>query len=323
MRIEQLEYLLEISRQNSMKSAAEILHMTPQALSSTIKTLEDELSIKIFHRSNKGISPTEDGKEILQFAELVVDNYYRLLQKMNRGGQLSNTLKGSLMLYVAPVFLESIFPSYITKFKSNYPKVTVEIIQRSTRNICDALSQTIADNTLGAIIVPYNGKDILYDYLPQNYASLSFQILNRNYYCACVPKDSPLARQKTVSIKKLLSSYPLIDYCAGNAGTAPLVPLLKAYAPKFQTSLVLSSIAVWAEAIQNHMGIGFINTLFTKPDSIIANQLENLALLQLKEPLVTFNCFVHTKTPSPAVSIFLKQFPAYLPQKTDPEFLIH
>lgn len=138
-----------------------------------------------------------------------------------------------------------------------------------------------------------------------------------------LPKDSPLARQKTVSIKKLLSSYPLIDYCAGNAGTAPLVPLLKAYAPKFQTSLVLSSIAVWAEAIQNHMGIGFINTLFTKPDSIIANQLENLALLQLKEPLVTFNCFVHTKTPSPAVSIFLKQFPAYLPQKTDPEFLIH
>ena len=251
MRIEQLEYLLEISRQNSMKSAAEILHMTPQALSSTIKTLEDELSIKIFHRSNKGISLTEDGKEITQFAELVVDNYYRFLQKINRGSQLSSTLKGSLVLYVAPVFLESIFPSYITKFKNNYPKVTIEIIQRSTRNICDALSQTITDNMLGAIIVPYNGKEILYDYLPKNYTDLSFQILNRNYYYACVPKDLPLARQKTVSIKKLLSSYPIVDYCAGNAGTAPLVPLLKAYMPEFQTSLVLSSITVWAEAIQN------------------------------------------------------------------------
>ena len=320
MRIEQLEYLLEINRQSSMKAAAEILHMTPQALSSSIKSLEDELSIKIFHRSNKGISLTQDGKETFQFAELVVNHYYQLLQTLNRDEQLSNNLKGSLALYVAPVFLESIFPAYITKFKGNYPNVTIEIIQRSTRNICEALSQTITDNTLGAIIVPFDGNEILYDYLPKNYPVLSFQILNRNTYYACVPNDSPLARQKTISIKKLLSSYPIVDYCAGNAGTAPLIPLLKAYMPNFQTSLVLSSITVWAEAIQNHMGVGFINSLFVKPDSIIAHQLESLVLLQLKEPLITYNCLVCTQTPSPAVSIFLEQFPKYLPQKNDPSF---
>ena len=94
MRIEQLEYLLEINRQSSMKAAAEILHMTPQALSSSIKSLEDELSIKIFHRSNKGISLTQDGKETFQFAELVVNHYYQLLQTLNRDEQLSNNLKG-------------------------------------------------------------------------------------------------------------------------------------------------------------------------------------------------------------------------------------
>ena len=97
--------------------------------------------IKIFHRSNKGISLTQDGKETFQFAELVVNHYYQLLQTLNRDEQLSNNLKGSLALYVAPVFLESIFPAYITKFKGNYPNVTIEIIQRSTRNICEALSQ--------------------------------------------------------------------------------------------------------------------------------------------------------------------------------------
>ena len=323
MRIDQLEYLLEINRQSSMKSAAEILHMTPQALSATMKNLENELSVDIFHRSNKGISLTEDGKLISDFAELVVENYYHLLQRIDQNHQSPNTLKGSLSLYVAPVFLESIFPAYIAKFKSTYSKVTIELIQRSTRIICDELSRNMTDNTLGAILVPYDGNQILYEFLPNNYPTLQFRVLNRNHYYACVPKDSPIARQKTVSIKKLLSNYPIIDYCAGKAGTAPLIPLLRNYKSDFQTSLVVPSITVWAEAIQNHMGVGFINSLFTKPDSIIAEQLNHLTLLRLKEPLVTFNCVVYTKTPSPTVTAFLEQFPEYMPQKNDPDFFIH
>lgn len=322
MRIDQLEYLLEINRQRSMKSAAEILHMTPQALSSTMKSLENELNINIFHRSNKGISLTPEGEYVSNFAELVVENYYQLLQNIQSETQLPDSLKGSLILYVAPVFLESILPAYITKFKNNYPKVTIELINRSTRNICDVLPDRMNDDTIGAIIIPYDGKQILYDYLPSNYPNLRFRVLNRNSYYAVVPKDSPLARQKTVSIKKLLFHYPIVDYCAGNAGTAPLIPLLKSYHPDFRTSLVLPSITMWVDAIQNHMGIGFINSLFMKPDSVIANQLNNLALLRLNDPLITYNVLVYSKALSPTAFAFLAQFPEYSLQKTDPEFFV-
>ena len=55
MRIEQLAFILEIHRHNSMKAAAEHLFITPQALSSAVKSLEEELNIQIFHRSNNGI----------------------------------------------------------------------------------------------------------------------------------------------------------------------------------------------------------------------------------------------------------------------------
>ena len=46
MRIEQLICLLEISQQKSLNTASEHLHMTQQALSSTIKTMEKELFIQ-------------------------------------------------------------------------------------------------------------------------------------------------------------------------------------------------------------------------------------------------------------------------------------
>lgn len=321
MRIEQLEFLLEIHRQNSMKAAAEQLHITPQALSSTIKNLEQELNIKIFRRSNKGISLTEEGKPVVEFAETTITSYFHMLQSLQNNSPASTLLKGPLVLYVAPVFLESILPFYITKFKNDYPKISIELIQRNTLNISETLQQSMTDYTIGAIIVPYDGKQLIHKYLPADYKDFSFKVLNRNHYYACVPKDSPFAYQKTVSIKKLLDC-PIVDYCAGNAGTAPLIPLLKQYHPNFKTSLTLSSISLWIEAIQNHTGIGFINSLFTRPDSIVRKQLDNLVLLKLKEPLITFNCFAYAQNPAPCVSIFLNQFPKYIPKKTDPEIFL-
>lgn len=321
LRIEQLEYLLEIYRQNSMKAAAEQLHMTPQALSSTIKSLEQELNIKIFRRSNKGISLTEEAKPVVEFADTTIAGYLQMLQSLQNNSPAATIQKGPLVLYVAPVFLESILPFYITKFKNDYPKVSIELIQRNTLNISETLQQNMTDYTIGAIIVPYDGDQLIHRYLPADYNNFSFKILNRNYYFACVPKDSPFAYQKTVSIKKLLEC-PIVDYCAGNAGTAPLIPLLKKYQPKFKTSLTLSSISLWIEAIQNHTGIGFINSLFTRPDSIVRKQLDNLVLLKLKEPLITFNYFVYAKHPAPYVTAFLNQFPDYIPKKNDPEVFL-
>ena len=52
MRIEHLVILVEIVKQNSMKAASEQLFMTPQALSSAVKSLEEELNVQIFLRSN-------------------------------------------------------------------------------------------------------------------------------------------------------------------------------------------------------------------------------------------------------------------------------
>ena len=50
-------------------------------------------------------------------------------------------------------------------------------------NACGVIfSQTITDNTLGAIIVPFDGNEILYDYLPKNYPVLS---LISNKYSNC------------------------------------------------------------------------------------------------------------------------------------------
>lgn len=61
MTTEQLQYLLEISRNPSLNSAGQKLHITPQALSISIKKLENELGFPLLERSYKGISLNNDG----------------------------------------------------------------------------------------------------------------------------------------------------------------------------------------------------------------------------------------------------------------------
>ena len=63
MRIEQLIYLIEISKCGSISSAAEQLHISQPGISQAINSLEEEMDTKLFHRSKKiGTQPTEDGK---------------------------------------------------------------------------------------------------------------------------------------------------------------------------------------------------------------------------------------------------------------------
>ena len=317
MRIEQLAFILEIHRHNSMKAAAEHLFITPQALSSAVKSLEEELNIQIFHRSNKGITLTEDGKLFIRFAESTIDNYHDFLDEINHVKQLPSTITGALTFYVAPVFFESILPFYISKFKRQYPNISIALVQRNTLSIAKNLLSNISASTVGGLILPYDGEKIIPAYLPDQADDFSYQILNRNYYYACVPKDSPVASQKSISLKKLLE-MPLVDYCAGDIGTAPLIPLLKRYNPDLTISMTISSFAQWAQAIRAHIGIGVMNSIFADPEFIDHEHLKDLVLLKLNEPLITFNCFVYAKEPSQSVLAFLHQLPEYVPKKNDP-----
>ena len=75
MNITQLKYVLEIAGSASMREAASRLYVSQPALSASIRELEEELSILIFERTNKGISLTEAGREFLAYAKKAVAQY--------------------------------------------------------------------------------------------------------------------------------------------------------------------------------------------------------------------------------------------------------
>ncbi|ABE50102.1 LysR family transcriptional regulator [Methylobacillus flagellatus] len=64
--IEALEVLDAIDREGSFSAAAESLHRVPSAITYTIRTLEDDLDIKLFDRSGHKAKLTAAGLELLR-----------------------------------------------------------------------------------------------------------------------------------------------------------------------------------------------------------------------------------------------------------------
>lgn len=65
-----LEAFIEITRQGSLKGAAEVLSLTQPAISKTLRELEEILELQLLVRGRAGISLTPEGETFVQFAEL-------------------------------------------------------------------------------------------------------------------------------------------------------------------------------------------------------------------------------------------------------------
>ena len=78
MRIEQLEYLLMISKCASLTEASERLFITQQSLGKAIRDLENELGAQLLVRNNRGCTLTKEGYEALQQTKEILDKIHQL-----------------------------------------------------------------------------------------------------------------------------------------------------------------------------------------------------------------------------------------------------
>jgi DNA-binding transcriptional LysR family regulator len=63
MEIRVLRYFLMVAREESIKKAAEVLHITQPTLSRQLTQLENEVGVKLFSRGIRKITLTNEGME--------------------------------------------------------------------------------------------------------------------------------------------------------------------------------------------------------------------------------------------------------------------
>ena len=73
MTLQQLKYLVTVADCRNITQAAERLFISQLSLSAAIHALEDEMGVIAFVRSNRGVSVTREGEELLSFARNLLE----------------------------------------------------------------------------------------------------------------------------------------------------------------------------------------------------------------------------------------------------------
>ena len=85
MTLQQLRYLVAIAEYGSINAAATNLFASQSNLSTAVRDLEREFGITIFTRSNRGVTPTNEGTELLGYARQVLEQADMLENRYAKG----------------------------------------------------------------------------------------------------------------------------------------------------------------------------------------------------------------------------------------------
>lgn len=197
MRLDQLIYIVEISRFGSISLAAEHLHVSQPTISIAIDALEKELGKKLFYRSRLGSQPTEDGKFLINKARQILNIVEEIQESTNPS---SKKLKGTLAISAIPGLCISLLPKTFIHYKSKFPDVTLKLTEGGSFQIAERVKNEKVDLGFIATTNPNH-----FD----NDESLIFKPLMYGQVMACVGHNSPLATEETLTLKEIIN-HPII-----------------------------------------------------------------------------------------------------------------
>jgi DNA-binding transcriptional LysR family regulator len=239
MDFEQLETFLQVARHSSFSRAAEKRFRTQPAISSQIRSLEEEVGAKLLDRSGGKVSITASGKLFQKYAEETLEARKAVLVAI---AETERVPRGEIVVGANEGTCLHILPEVFAEFKKQYPDVAVNI----TRADYGKILESVIDNSV----------DFGFVSLPVTDPRLTVVLIHRDELVVIAPPQHPLAKLKSATISEV-AQYPLVLPKAGHTRDA-LEELFHEYKLKPQYAMELDSSELLKRFVAADVGVGFI-----------------------------------------------------------------
>lgn len=286
MNTNQLEYLIEISKNVSMSAASEKLHMTPQALNTSIKKLEDELGFPLLNRSFKGTSLTADGEWLVNESTIFLSK----IKERIRYHQLNNSSAprtGELDIYINYSGINNnILGQLVCSLLLEEPELTINLQETSKQTVIDKVEA--GDASFGFIFkTEFN--DAVTDDLPTN---IIFEPLFEGKLVLLTSPDSECGKYNSITLKKA-AQYPTTSY---NPHPEPQALIDHFFSDILHLNVDFSTetnYSVYREKILRGLANSFnIQFVF---DPYPTNYSEGMKILQIREDIKMYFGYIYKK----------------------------
>ena len=190
--LRQLEAVREVGRCGTMVKAAQILRVTPAALTSRVKLLEEDLGFQVFERSNGRLRLTEAGKEVVEAASRISNIISDLVDSVKG----TNGMLGGRIRIGAVSTAKYFAPRLIAAFMKQHPKVDLKLSVENRRDVV-------------AMLQDYEIDIALMGRPPQSFPVKSEPIGPHPHVLIASP-EHPLARKTRIAKRELIKQEFII-----------------------------------------------------------------------------------------------------------------
>ncbi len=157
-----LAYFSAVARSGSISRAAGELGMEPSTLTRHIGRLEDEVGVRLFHRSGRGMALTEAGSVLLEEAR-------RLGEALERARGVAADLGGEgpsrIVVAAMPTIAQVCFVALAEALRASFPRIRLQLREGFGHEMVDWLQDGQVDVAL--LYVPSRSQIVDYDFLLQ------------------------------------------------------------------------------------------------------------------------------------------------------------
>jgi len=280
-------YFIAVAEEKNLGRAATRLHMSQPPLTRQIQAIEDELAVKLFNRTPRGMELTEAGEVLYDEAYNVLSVMEQAAERTQRAGQ------GKLGRLDVAIFGSAILdtiPRLLLAFRSAYPDVNIVLHNMGKAEQIEALRQRRINVGFNRLLEPE--KD------------LHTELVTREDIVVAVSNTHPLAAREKVYFENLEPHRFILYPTVGRPGFVDMViGLCKDYGfmPKISQEVgdAITGVALVAS--------GFGITLL--PESATAVTLPGVVYRKISDlpdqARVDLSCIYRKNDQSPILNEFL------------------
>ncbi len=189
MTLEQLRIFIEVADRQHLTQAAAALSLTPSAVSSSIKVLEERYGTPLFNRVGRGIELSEAGRIFVIEARRTLASARAAELTL---AELGGLKRGTLTIHASQTIASYWLPDLLVRFRQKHGAIALNVTIDNTENVAEAVVQGEADLGFveGAIDAP----------------ALSVEVVAKDQIVAVVAPGHAWASGQRLSGRDLLES---------------------------------------------------------------------------------------------------------------------
>jgi len=254
--VKQLRYLVALAEHRHFGKAAKSCFISQSGFSIAIKELEEILQAQLVDRTNKSVTITPLGRQVVAKARLCLQEIETLVE-IPVGRQ--SPLLGKLVLGVIPTIAPYLLPLILKGIREEFPALKLYFKEQTTQLIYDELIAGYIDLMLVAL--PYEFKHV--EVMP---------LFKDHFMLACHPQTKWLCKQNNVIDQLEEDSVLLLE--DGHCLRGHALSACKLLHTNKVNQFAATSLYTLLHMVENDLGVTFIPEMAKQSTQLLGSQIE-------------------------------------------------